>query len=173
MSVVGIKVVKNTVPPSNVAEARLRSPGVIAALGGVCSGAVGSLNVVNQPSIFWILFTRLPPPALNPMVKLDVLPVVLTFVPAAQLEQVTMLEELKRLFRSTVWIVHPPETMQSFTPKKCWMSTLLLSVTLLNRPVPKKSQRLCVSSCVSVGAIVIGPTLHGDALVQVVACGVV
>src|SRR2546422_2259860 len=39
-----------------------------------------SLKVVNQPSIFWILFTRLPPPELNPMVKLDVLPVVLTLL---------------------------------------------------------------------------------------------
>src|SRR5712691_11164888 len=127
MSVVGIKVVKNTVPPSNVAEARLRSPGVMAALGGVCNGAVGSLNVVNQPSMFWMLFTRLPPPALNPMVKLVVLPVVLTFVPAAQLVQVTTLEELKRLFRSMLWLVHELLTMQSFTPKKCWVSTLPLS----------------------------------------------
>src|SRR5205807_2475209 len=83
-------------------------------------------------SIFWILFTRLPPPALNPMVKLDVLPVVLTFEPDAQLEQVTTLEELKRLFRSTVWFVHPLETMQSFTPRKCWMSVLLLSEPVLN-----------------------------------------
>ena len=52
--------------------------------------------------MFWTLFTRLPLPELNPMVKLDVLPVVLTFVPDAQLEQVTTLEELFRLFRSTV-----------------------------------------------------------------------
>src|SRR5713101_4459613 len=151
MSAVGIKVVKNTVPPSNVAEARLRSPGVMAALGGVCNGAVGSLKVVNQPSIFWILFTRLPPPALNPMVKLDVLPVVLTFVPAAQLEQVTTLEELKRLLHSLVWLEQvglvPPVRIASFTPKKCWMSTLLLSEEVKYRPVPKKSQRLCVSSC--------------------------
>src|SRR2546427_1317666 len=122
MSVVGMKVGKNKVPPSSVTWAELRSPGVMAVLGGVCNGAVGSLKVVNQPSIFWILFTRLPPPALNPMVKLDVLPVVLVFVPAAQLEQVTTLEELNRLFRSTVWFAHPPEAMQSFTPKKCWMS---------------------------------------------------
>src|SRR5437867_3576111 len=112
-----------------------QSPGVVgpvegsgnSALGGVCKGAVGSLKVVNQPSMFWMLFTRLPPPALNPMSKLDVLPVVLTFVPDGQLEQVTTSEELNRLFRSTVWSVHPPETMQSFTPKKCWMSTLPLS----------------------------------------------
>src|SRR5438309_11498614 len=127
MSVVGIKVVKNTVPPSSVAEARFRSPGVMAALGGVCKGAVGSLKVVNQPSIFWILFTRLPPPELNPMVKLDVLPVVLTLLPDAQLVQVTTLEELNRLFRSTPWFVHDPLIMQSFTPKKCWVCTLLLS----------------------------------------------
>src|SRR5437660_7170251 len=127
MSVVGTKVVTNTVPPSSVAEARFRAPGVNALRAGVCSGAVGSLKVVNQPSPFWTLFTRLPPPALNPIVKLDVLPVVLTFVPAAQLEQVTTLEALKRLLRSTVWSVHALETMQSFTPKKCWMSTLQLS----------------------------------------------
>src|SRR5947209_1269810 len=152
MSVDGVKVVKNTVPPSSVAEERFRSPGI--------SDGVrrGSLKVVNQPSMFWILFTRLPPPALNAISKLDVLPVVLTFAPGAQLEQVTTLEELNRLFRSTVWSVHPPEMMQSFTPKKCWMSTLLLSVLAKNRPVPKKSQRLCVSSCVSVGDAVIGPT---------------
>src|SRR3989454_1541025 len=128
MSVVGTKVVKNTVPPSSVAEARFRSPGVNALRGGVCSGAVGSLKVVNQPSPFWTLLTRLPPPALNPMVKLDVLPVVLTFVSVAQLEQVTTLEALKRLLRSTLWSVHALETMQSFTPKKCWMSTLHLSM---------------------------------------------
>src|SRR5919198_4279642 len=146
MSVVGMKVVKNTVPPSSVAGARFRSPGVMEALGGVCKGAVGSLKFVNQPSMFWTVFTRLPPPVLNPMVKLDVLPVVLTFAPDAQLEQVTTLEELNRLFRSTVWSVHPPERMQSFTPKKCWMSTLLLSALAKNRPVPKSSQRLCVSS---------------------------
>src|SRR2546422_8012934 len=127
MSVVGMKLVKNTAPPSSVAEARFRSPGVNALRGGVCSGAVWSLKVVNQPSPFWTLFTRLPPPALNPIVKLDVLPVVLTFVSAEQLEQVTTLEALKRLLRSTLWSVHALETMQSFTPKKCWMSTLQLS----------------------------------------------
>ena len=98
MSGVGMKVVKNTVPPSSVGEARLRSPTVMADLGGVCKGAVGSLNVVNHPSMFWTLFTRLPLPELNPMVKPDV-PVLLTFVPDAQLEQVTTLEELFRLFR--------------------------------------------------------------------------
>src|SRR3989442_6910305 len=127
MSVVGTKVVKNTVPPSSVAEARFRSPAVRALRGGVCSGAVWSLKVVNQPSPFWTLYNRLPPPALNPIVKLDVPPVVLTFVSAAQLEQVTTLEALNRLLRSTLWSVHAPETMQSFTPKKCWMSTLQLS----------------------------------------------
>src|SRR6266581_8293151 len=111
-----MKVVKNTVPPSSVAGLRFRSPAFMALRGGDCSGAVGSLKVVNQPSIFWILFTRLPPPELNPMVKLDVLPVVLTFVPDPQLEQVTTLEELNRLLRSTVWSVQAPETMQSFTP---------------------------------------------------------
>src|ERR671930_885755 len=167
MSVDGMKVVKNTVPPSSVAADKLRSPGV--------SDGVrrGSLKVVNQPSMFWTVFTRLPPPALNAMSKLDVLPVVLTFAPDAQLEQVTTLEELNRLFRSTVWSVHPPETMQSFTPKKCWMSTLPLSAVAKYRPVPKNSQRLCASSCVSVGAAVIGPTLHGELLAQVVAFAVV
>src|SRR5712691_4782088 len=97
---------KNTGPASNVAGERFRSPGFVALRGGVCSGAVGSLKVVNQPSMFWILFTRFPLPELYPVVKLAVLPVVLTFVPATQLVQVTTLEELKRLLRSTSWFVH-------------------------------------------------------------------
>src|SRR5437867_12997259 len=97
-------VVKNTVPPSSVADETFRSP-VVRHVGGHPVGGlgnsplVGSLKVVNQPSIFWILFTRLPPPELYPVVKLAVLPVVLTFVPSTQLVQVTMLEELKRLLR--------------------------------------------------------------------------
>src|SRR2546422_10153159 len=82
-----MKVVKNTVPPSSVAGLRFRSPAVMALRDGVCIGAVGSLKVVNQPSMFWTLFTRLPLPELNPMVKLGVPLVVLTFVPDAQLER--------------------------------------------------------------------------------------
>ena len=53
------------------------------------------------------------------------------------------------------------------------MSVLVLSMEVKNRPVPKKIQRFRLSSCVSVGAAVIGPTVHGDAMTQVVACGVV
>src|SRR5438445_126338 len=86
------------------------------------------------------------------MVKLDVLPVVLTLLPDAQLVQVTTLEELNRLFRSTPWFVHDPLIMQSFTPKKCWVSTLLLSPVEWYRPEPKKTQMFWVSSCVSAGA---------------------
>src|SRR3989449_9904764 len=93
-----MKVVKNTVPPSSVAGLRFRSPAVMALRDGVCIGAVGSLKVVNQPSMFWTLFTRLPLPELNRMVELGVPLVVLTFVPDAQLEQGTAVEELKGLF---------------------------------------------------------------------------
>src|SRR3989442_198437 len=113
-----MKVVKNTVPPSSVAGARFRSPAVIALRGGVCSRAVRSLKLVDQPSIFreGSEFVIVLATLLKLSEKLLVLPVLLSFVPAAQLVQVTRLEELKRLLRSTVWTVQAPETMQSFTP---------------------------------------------------------
>jgi hypothetical protein len=48
-----------------------------------------------------------------------------------------------------------------------------LSVLEKNRPVPNKTQMLFESSDVRAADDVTGPTLQGEALVQVVACVVV
>src|SRR5712692_3921695 len=99
-----MKDVKNRVPPSRVGGARLRSR------------TLGKL--VSQPSIFCILFTRLPPPVLNPTVNVAP-PSRLTLAVGAQLVQITTFETSLRLCCSMVWSVHSPVIIQSFTPKNC------------------------------------------------------
>src|SRR2546428_511270 len=114
------------------------------------------------------------------MVKLDVLPVVLTFVSVAQLEQVTTLEALKRLLRSTLWPVHVLETMHFFGGKDCIVSSPCTDQSVERNNLFNASNVVTCSSCAtdtnvsttgSTSSFTIGFSAGGGSLVNNVQNG--
>src|SRR5207247_1776935 len=127
----GTKVGKNTIPPSSVGLYNARSPDVG--------------KVVYQPCLLatrpWSVVVAVPVSVVTPVLFGSVT----WLVPLAQVEQTTAALTFTRSFTwqsLSLPCVQVPLITLSFTPKKYWVSVLLLSAEEYKRPEPMTTQPL-------------------------------